>query len=223
MNSVVGLKQHQEAIKQNTKLDTLGNKLDKIAVDVKVNGKVQLTSLTGQAVYADSFPIPTQDEDNRNGWLFTKTQADASKFNYFFYSQGNKALTLADLKGLNAEISIDSYSNTSSIPFFVVYTKMTGINDGAWYHSKIVYTLTADETISIGERISIWSIKKPVIYDKIRQVEFNNKQIFGEGLPTEEILTISLQSDSDSVTGTKILVKEVGFDIGVVEQRTNLR
>lgn len=68
------------------------------------------------AVVADS-QVPTADPDGRNGWLFIKALAGTAKFNYYYYGQGNKAITLGELTGLHANISVDNYQSTSSIPF----------------------------------------------------------------------------------------------------------
>ena len=59
------------------------------------HGKVKIGTTSGLAVVGGETD-PMYDPDERDGWLFTKPIADTAKFNYFFYSQGNKAITLAD-------------------------------------------------------------------------------------------------------------------------------
>jgi len=179
------------------------------------NGKVSLSSANGMAVYADSSPAPTMDADGRDGWLFTKTVADASKFNYYFYSEGNKAVTLNQIHSLCANISMDTYPSSTSTPFFIIYTKPTGVGDaGAWYHSRIIYTLDANETILLGEDIEIYSIHSQANHHQNkRPVSFNTKIVDGDGASTEEIYTISIHSDSASLASTQILVTSVGFSI----------
>lgn len=178
------------------------------------NGKVSLTSATGISVYADSSP-PTADADGRGGWLFTKTVADASKFNYYFYGEGNKAVTLDELVSVCANVTIDNYQSGASIPFFVVYTKMTGVGDaGAWYHSRIIYTMDANETILLGEDIEMYSINKQAHHHQNkRPVSFNTKTVYGDAAGNEEIYTITIHSDSGAPASTQILVNNVGFSI----------
>ena len=176
------------------------------------NGKVIISSTGGASVYADSSPAPTMDEDNRNGWLFKKTVADASKFNYYFYGEGNTPITLGELTNMNAIISVDRYDNISSVPFLVVYTKMTGSGDaGSWYHSKRLYTLDATEDLQVGEICEIYSETKPS-FKGYRQIKLNFKQDEGDADATEEIYTMSIHSGSESLINTKILVQAVGFD-----------
>jgi hypothetical protein len=175
------------------------------------NGTVKLTG-SGASVYADSSPIPTADINDRDGWLFTKTSG-AEKFNYYFYGQGNNAITLSHLNNVFFTGSIDNYISGASAPFVVIYTKPTGIGDaGAWYHSKVAYALHNTEDIQIGEMCLFRCIGEvediPITY---RQVRLLTKITTGTALGNEEILTISIQSDSGSADTTQILISNVGF------------
>ena len=187
---------------------------------IKMNhytGKIKLMG-SGASVYADSSPSPTSDIDDREGWLYTKTSTGTGKFNYYYYSQGNQAMTLGDLTNLKACVSVDDYQNPSSLPHFVVYTKMTGTGDaGSWYKSRIAYSITAGEKILPGERIEMWAKNKPHSITQERQVEFNYETITGTASSNEEILTIALSSDSASSMNTKILVESMGAEFGEVK------
>lgn len=186
------------------------------------NGKVSLNSTAGASVYADSSPIPVFDEDNRNGWLFKKTVADASKFNYYFYGECNRPLTLGDLKGINAIIAVDNYNNTASIPFFVVYTKMTGVGDaGAWYHSKKAYAFDNTADLQLGELCEIYAGIKPA-YKGYRQIQLKTEVNTGDLELTEEIYTMTIQSDSASAINTQILVQSIGFDAKDISRNIEL-
>ena len=214
-----------EAIK--TTSNTSKTTLDTIATNTakkEPSGKVSLTSAGGVAVYADSLPIPTLDDNNRAGWLFDKVAVGTNKFNYYFYSKGNKSLTLGDLKSLSAILSIDTYGNSSDTPFFNVYTTMdAGPNAGSWYKSRITYTLTTDETILLGERVEIYGGLKPQTHTGARQVEFNNKITVGTADPSEEIFTISIGSDSAAGITCRILVEELGLDFFENENKIETR
>lgn len=217
-----------EAIK--TASNTTNTTLKTIATNTTIKelkaptGKVSLTSAGGVAVYTDSLPIPTLDDNNREGWLFDKIAIGTNKFNYYFYGKGNKSLTLGDLKSISAIISIDTYGNTSDIPFFNVYTtKDAGANAGSWYKSRITYTLTADETILLGERVEMYGGLKPLTHTGARQVEFNNKITVGTADPTEEIYTISIGSDSGAGITCRILVEELGLDFFENENKIETR
>ena len=176
------------------------------------NGKVKLTG-SGPTVYADSMPQPTADLNDREGWLFTKTSG-AEKFNYYIYGEGNHSFTLSMLKNVFFTGSIDNYVSGTSNPYIVVYTKPTGIGDaGAWYHSKVSYHIDSFQNIQIGEMCLFRCLeqmeKNPYTY---REIPLLSKVTTGDALPTEEILTISIQSDSSAADTTQILIQDVGFE-----------
>lgn len=191
---------------------TAGGKLS--VIDERPNNNILLTSSSGVGVYADSMPVPTADINNRPGWLFKKT-AGVEKFNYYYYSQGSHAITLGDIKSLSSNLVIDTWTNGQSAPFFVVYTKPTGVGDaGAWYHSKRAYALEASKKILLGESINVYAIAEPVYtYNCDRDVKLGAIVDTGTPLDSEEILTISLHSDSSSAVNTQILVKSLALEL----------
>tara|TARA_R110002072_G_scaffold1773_6_gene14561 strand:- start:7627 stop:8310 length:684 start_codon:yes stop_codon:yes gene_type:complete len=192
-------------------------------------GQVKLGTTDASAVSGgEGVGMITADPNDRLGWLFKKDIAGTGKFNYFFYGEGNKAITLDDLTSLNAIMTVDTYTNTSSLPFFIVYTKPTGVGDAGApsfpYHSKITYSLTANEHINLGESIQAWSINKPPNHPGKRFVEFNTKTVLGTGLGTEEIWYITLHTDSAAAVGTQILTQEVGYSaLDDINIRLNLK
>ena len=175
-------------------------------------GKILLTSPSGVGCYSDTLPVPVSDADNRAGWSHTKV-GGVEKLNYYFYTEGNIPLKLKDLRCLKSIVSIDNYQSNLSNPFYVVYTKMTGSGDaGSWYHSKRNYSLTALERIVVGERIQMYSINKGENLQGQRQVEFNTISDTGDCDDEEEILTMSIHTDSTSPVSSKILVKSLGYE-----------
>lgn len=175
------------------------------------NAKVKLTSTEGAIVYADTLPIPTADRNGRDGWLFTKTTG-VEKFNYYIWSQGSRAMRLKDLKSVYMVGSVDTYTDIKSIPFIVVYTKPTGSGDAAsWYHSKIAHVIADTETINLGEIVYFHthSILSPS--GTYRHVALNVEIKTGEALPDEEILYITIHSDSGAANNTAILISQCGY------------
>ena len=184
------------------------------------NNQVKLSSANGVALYADTSPAPTADADDRAGWLWTKVASDTSKFNYYFYGEGSTAMKVKDITSLNAVLSIDTHPSGVSVPFFIVYTKPTGSGDfAAWHHSKFVYTINNPHAIDLGEKISAWSVNETNVNKNYRSVEFNTILTSGDADVNEEILYISIQSDSVAQINTKILIENVGysFNNGVVK------
>jgi hypothetical protein len=188
---------------------------DLLTINDIPNNNILLTSESGIGVYADSSPVPTADINNRQGWLFKKTVAGTGKFNYYYYSQGSHAITLGDIKSLISNLTIDHWTDIQSAPFFVVYTKPTGVGDaGAWYHSRRAYSLEATNKILLGESINMYAISEPnYTYNDQRLVKCGGIVTTGTALDSEEILTISLHSDSGAAVNTQILVRSLGVEL----------
>ena len=194
-----------DAIKHQTSLET-----NSLTGQIKL-GTAEATAVQG----GEAVPVP--DPNERAGWLYTKALAGTEKFNYYHYSQGTSAKVLSDLTSLHSVVTIDNYQVSQSLVFFNVYTQPTGSGDAGPpsfpYHSKITYSITPNEHIILGESVQCWSINKPVDQIGKRFVEFNTKQVEGDGLPNELIWHITIHSDSLAPAGTSILVEQVGYNL----------
>ena len=174
---------------------------------------VKLGSPASNLVFADSKP-PIADEDGRDGWLFKKTASDTAKFNYYLYSQGSHAFTLGQIDMIFMTGSVDVWDNISSCPFIIVYTKPTGVGDHeVWYHSKVLYTLDATKKINLGETVNFYAITNPNLNNGFRDIKLETKTTSGDGLDAEEILYITVHSDSSSLINTKILLSNIGYSL----------
>jgi len=187
------------------------------------NGFVKLNG-SGPSVYADSMPPPIDDPDGRAGWLFEKSSG-AEKFNYYCYSQGSKAITLGHLRSVHFSGAVDNYVSNASVPFFVVYTKPTGVGDaGLWYHSKVAYAISNVADIQLGELCYFYGGEKPTdITSSYRHIFLNNIIIEGDALPAEEILYMSVHSDSGAADTTKILISDMGFETNNGNIKRNIK
>jgi len=176
------------------------------------NGKINVNTAGGMAAYADSMPIPTGDPDNRKGWYFAKSSG-AEKFNYYYYGQGSRAITLAEVAEYYFVGAVDTYVNGASLPFMVIYTKMQGDgNDaGAWYRSKITYSLHSSQLVQLGIKSQFSTVSTPSTKFPFSRKHLNVVGGVGPQDPSEEILTMSVQSDSGSDNTTKILISHVGY------------
>tara|TARA_R110002096_G_scaffold219640_1_gene407989 strand:+ start:1099 stop:1743 length:645 start_codon:yes stop_codon:yes gene_type:complete len=179
------------------------------------NNKINASSAEGMAVYADSMPAPTGDPNGRKGWYFKKTTG-AEKFNYYLYAEGSRAVRLQDVKEYFFVGSIDTWTNGASAPFIVVYTKMLGDgNDaGAWYRSKIHYAIhSSSALVQLGIKSQFSTVTNTST--KFPYSQNHLSVVGGEGprAPTEEILTMSVQSDSGAVDDTTILITNFGYTL----------
>lgn len=175
-------------------------------------GRVNLSSTGAMSVYADSMPAPTADDNGRDGWLYEKA-GGVEKFNYYFYGEGRFPVTLAELENLYCTATVDTYTNTTSVPFFVIYTKMQGDGQdgGSWYRSKITYSIASTAQVTLGMRTQFSIHSNPEPSFPFEHVVCNQTTVVGPNDPSEEILTMSVQSDSGAPVGTKILISYVGY------------
>tara|TARA_R110002012_G_scaffold15393_3_gene61478 strand:- start:7007 stop:7600 length:594 start_codon:yes stop_codon:yes gene_type:complete len=179
---------------------------------VITNGQVKIGTAAGLAV-AGGEQAPIADANERSGWLFTKAAADSTKFNYFFYGQGILPIRLSQLNHVYFNGAVDSYVDASSIPFIVVYTKPTGSGDaGAWYHSKIVYTMSDKHNLQLGEMVTFYTHTKPSVNYGYTYIPLDVIITDGNAGEHEEILYITVHSDSAAAMGTQILISDVGFE-----------
>ena len=180
------------------------------------NDKVKLGSADGIALYADTLPVPTTDTNERLGWLWTKAVADATKLNYYMYGNVGSSYqyTLADFKGAFATLSMDNWTGNYGIPFINVYTKPTGSGDaGAYYHTRRVYGAPLTNRFVIGEQINLYAGTKPDFNNDNRSIELSIMTATGDNLDTEEILYITLHTDSQALIHTRIFVSNLGYNL----------
>jgi len=178
----------------------------------KPQSQFKLGTAAATAIQADSSILGEVDENERQGWLY-KSIAANTKFNLYFYGQGVKdVMTLGHLSGVSAVVSIDAISGTSSLPFFVIYTKPDAITPNqSWYKSKILGTFKNDSLLYPTEKIQMYLDKVPETQFGYRNVK-TVKSVEGSALRTEEVWFITLQSDSGAPIGTQILVSDFTYE-----------
>tara|TARA_B110000285_G_scaffold115915_1_gene131326 strand:- start:1050 stop:1655 length:606 start_codon:yes stop_codon:yes gene_type:complete len=158
---------------------------------------------------------PIADPDNVDGWLFSKAMAGSAKFNYFFYGGAGttEVLTLADMRSYWSVVRIDNYQAVNSLPFIVIYTKPTGIGDaGPWYHSKIRGHFNPDtHHIALGEQVQMYLGNEPSVDYGYRKIKCD-RVLEGDGYANEEILYMTLHSDTGAPVGTQIFASDFGYE-----------
>lgn len=179
------------------------------------------TSLNNSSVLADTSCSYSYDDYGRDGWYFQNKSAN-TKFNLYYYD----GLTSTNMT--KSQVSAWSVVNIlgTSKPFITIYSKPTGINDYAvWYHSAWVFTFPIGAEITTGEDILIYTGSDPSsIHTNLRHIQLTNTTTNGQGLSTENILTLTLHSDSSaSVNTMKILVNSLGFSTASKNVELKLR
>lgn len=175
-------------------------------------GRVNLSSTGAMSVYADTMPAPIADDNGREGWLWEKA-GGVEKLNYYFYGEGRFPVTLAELENVYFVGSVETYSATTSVPFFVIYTKMQGDGQdgGSWYRSKITYSIATNAQITLGMKTQFSIHSNPLPSYPLEHVVCNRTTVVGPNDPSEEILTMSVQTDSAAPVGTKVLISYIGY------------
>ena len=185
------------------------------------NYQAKLGSAGSMAIIADSSPSPIADPNGRPGWSYTKT-AGAEKFNYYFYSGVYETARLRDIKGMWFVGSVDAWTNqTNELPWFIVYTKMTGVGDaGAWYHSAILHQLNKNSNIIRAGEKCMWKVGVPdVIVEGARVLKMNTTSVVGTYNEDDEILAVSLHSDSGA-TAMSCYVENMGVEFHQHQRHT---
>ena len=197
------------AANQTTMISSLSD-INKKSPSLK--GFAQILLINHAPIWADSVPAPIIDSNHRDGWYYTNTSA-GDKANIYFFAGAQENLLVSELTSVWAKVSIDNNSSANSLPHFVVYTKPTGSGDaGAWYHSRFTYTLNSNANIGLGEEVIIHTNDAPDIDYDCRFLPLPNVTVDGDGLGTEEILYMTIHTQSGATAGdVKILFQNLGF------------
>lgn len=169
----------------------------------KPNFQIQLGSTGATSFQADSSPLAAADANGRPGWSYTKVSG-AEKFNWYMYSGTYEQMPVSAVKNMYFCGSLDAWTGIGNeAPFFVIYTKPKGdgSDQAVWYHSKRAYALHPDsQLIRSGEKCLFYCLQNPVDdFDGIRRVPFRTRIDNGTMLPEDEVLFMTLQSDSGAV------------------------
>jgi len=167
-----------------------------------------LDSPEGIQAYADTVPAPTGDAYKRPGWSYTNISA-GNKFNYYFYSNGNTTQTLQDITGAWCICENDAIDTTSSIvnPIISIYT--VG-NLNIWYQSSRAYS--GNTNMVAGMKYLCYWGDEPTVFPELPRIQLSLAISNGPQLPTEQILTMSVGSDSGAPAGTiKNLMTHIGW------------
>lgn len=175
-------------------------------------GKGQILLENRTAIWADSTPSPTIDVNNRKGWYYTNTNT-GDKANIYFFGGNQETILIHQIRSMWAKISIDNNSSTNVRPFFIIYTKpQASGNAGAFYHSRFTYTFNNDVQIGIGEEVIIHTLSTPDIDFDNRFISMPNVTIEGDGDPLEEVLYMTIHTDSGATPASvKLLFSNLGF------------
>jgi len=149
-------------------------------------------------IQADSTITPTPASPIFDGWGVINTVA-GTKINWYFYADIDDRFNRT-LGSLN-DMFFSALSLGTSQPFIVVFTKPLGDgNDaGSFFRSRLVYNVT--NPIYTGS-VLYYLNEKPVNLKNYPTQELVAGTVQGNALETEEILYISLHTNSAAAIGT---------------------
>lgn len=178
---------------------------------------------TDPAIYADGAPA-VADPGSTGAWYYTNGGGD-DKINWYFFGQSPNAADRTTLSELdNMWANVITRSATTRLPFVAVYTRPQGDGNDAtfWYRSRLVYELTSSDPnwpgggIPANTDILIYSGNDPTtVLPNLDHYLLNpvGSQTVGPLNPTEEVLTVSLTTDSsESQGGYAFAVRTVGYE-----------
>lgn len=204
----------------DTNIETLNSKT------LNKNGYAQvlLTSTNGIAVKADTTLTVQDDPEKREGWNCINP-VSSTKLNLYYFSGSNEIITLGQLSSVYFKGFINVYTEFSSLPFINVYTKPTGSGDAApWYHSRITYEYDNDNTIGIGEECVFFGKGTPSTEFNNRKIQLNNVVVDGEGLDAEEILYITVSTNSSATQdAVDTTLNILGFNTSSIRRNLYLK
>ena len=204
-----------------------GSAWQKLQATSVIDGTTYSTLLNTQAsVYADGEGA-TADEAGIPGWYYSNTENN--KINWYVY--GDTPSIRNELGDLNGFYAVVTPKNTTSEPYFSVYTKAEGDgNDQSWYRSRVTYyDQTNLQTMVAGTKYLIHNNASAAVLDAIDQtlprisLGIDAATTVGPQGATEELFLMALSTSSNYPAGTnEFTVEKIGYVLGDHQQEFSL-
>ena len=193
--------------------DTLNRILDK-GGDIQAN----IYYTEGASVWADSTPVPTVNVLDPNGWLYTNTNT-GNGMNLYYFNGVNEIKTLSQITGQYAVVTNLSTKINNSL-IFGIYTK----SGSSFFTTRITHSPTNQVNMVAGGRYLLyWGQVNEYIYPNLPRLNFTYVTTTGPANPTEEILSVTLSSDSGAPAGdVKISIEKLGVVFDLESREYNL-
>lgn len=178
--------------------------------DFVPNGSILLGSPQADAIQTGSVPLATADTVNhREGWYYSNVSA-GNKINWYIYDGSAKNLTFGELTQLTCTMAIDG----THPPYFAVYTKGT---EHGWYGKRVIYQNQSSINYIMGQKCLMYYSATAFNYPQnplqLREIACPILVSASDvPAPTDEILFITIQSDSSFAPGSFTgVISEFGF------------
>ena len=202
-----------------TKQDTQIEELEKV-VDKKGDIEAEIYYDQGEIIWVDSVPILAMNERDPNGWLYLN-ENNGNAMNLYYFNGNNETKTLSQVVGQYCVVSNLSTKLNNSL-IFTIYTK-----GSPFYTTRITHTPINTVNLTAGGKfLCYWGAVPADIYPNLPRLNFTDTQTTGPAIPTEEILSVSLNTNSATPAGDiYIFVESLGvvFNNGSVNQSRVLK
>ena len=214
--------------KRGDKVIWNGSAWQKLQATSVIDGTTYSTLLNTQtSVYADGEGA-TADEAGIPGWYYRNTENN--KINWYVY--GDTPSIRNELGDLGLFYAVVTPKNTTSEPYFSVYTKFQGDgNDQSWYRSRVnYYDQTNLQTMVAGTKYLVHSAtlnttlldSVDTLLPRISLGKDGATTVGPEGA-TEELFLMALSTSSNFSAGThEFTVEKIGYVLGDHQQEFNL-
>jgi hypothetical protein len=192
--------------KQDTQIEELQKIVNKTG-DITAN----IPYSQGPSVWADSQPIPIE---NPNGWIYVNAEAGNAMNLFYFNGNNGETKTLNQVVGQYAVVSNLSTEVNNKL-IFAVYTK-----GSPFFTTRITHS-SPSSMVAGGKYLLYWGSVDADIYPNLPRLNFSVITTTGPAVGTEEILSVSLNSDTSATAGSIfILIQSLGvvFSDGSVNQ-----
>jgi hypothetical protein len=169
----------------------------------------------GSQVWADTTPIPIQNPNSPLGWAYVNAST-GNAINLYYFNGNNETKTLNQVVGQYAVVSnLATVLNNKMI--FGIYTK-----GSPFFTTRITHSPPSGvDMIAGGRYLLYWGDVPEDIFSNLPRLNFSVVGTTGAGNPSEEILSVTLNSDSSATAGSVIILIEslgVVFSNGSVNQ-----
>ena len=157
----------------------------------------QIPISQGASIWADSTPMPNPNPNSPNGWLYQNAEA-GNAMNLFYFNGNNETKTLSQVVGQYAVVSnLATVLNNKMI--LAVYTK-----GSPFFTTRITHSSNVN-LVAGGKYLLYWGSVPDDIFPELPRLNFSIVGTTGPAVGTEEILSVSLNSDS-SASANEIII-----------------
>jgi hypothetical protein len=174
-----------------------------VVVPVDPNSQILLGSLLSNEVQGPSDPVAVADVQNRAGWYYESTTL-ASSFTWTIFNGTDQNFTFGDVQNLTFIATHDNVPTNKC--YIAIYSLV----------SNIVYSNDNVQLIP-GEKCLFYANAIPANPEKLRTIKLNLVTQTGPCLPTEKLLSITLEGTNSVITPDllRVCVENVGYQFQV--------